>query len=266
MAALVEARGIGTRAGGEARNALPCFPVEHEHRLIVTTYEDAIVLRIDRQAGGRCNSVERQAPLYFKSLWIEDRNLVLVFEGNIDDPVGAAACPFSVAFDIDGADDVPGCSIDGGDVVGVMIVREDPSGVGIEVDSVRSLAYIDLLDHGQLGEVEHRDLILFSVAGEAVLLFGSNGDPVHAGGVFDGAYGCSGIGVEHIDAHTVGDIDAAGRAIDGDVVPPFAALNGISGLYFIVCRVRAKTRSKQNCHDTYDLLHIVSFSWTALSC
>src|SRR6202040_2239258 len=98
-------------------------------------------------------------------LWIERHDFVCVFAVDVDQAVSDHGL-FAVALSLHRTDYFAAIGVDGTDVVRSMIVREHPLRPRIVVDSVRSLAYINLLYKLQCRGIEHRDFILAAVARE----------------------------------------------------------------------------------------------------
>src|ERR1035441_535258 len=157
--------------------------------------------------------------LYFEGLRIEGADLALVLGGDIDEAILTEPCALAVAADRYRSHNFSLGCVDDGDIVRAVIVGEDAISTRVVVDAVRPFANLNLLDQGKVSRAEHGNLVLLAVGGEAVAGRGGEGDSMHAGGVFNCAQGCAGIGVQYVDANSVGDVDAAGVGVDVDVVP-----------------------------------------------
>src|SRR5258708_8790431 len=131
----------------------------------MSAYEDSVILRVDCEPGGSLHSIKRKVLLDLESFWIEDRYFVLVLKSNINQAILARSSTFSIAAHIHGANDITGRRIDRRNVVRVMVVCEYPLRPGVEINAVRSLAHIYLLDHGQIPSIKHRAFVFLSIPG-----------------------------------------------------------------------------------------------------
>ena len=130
-------------------------------------------------------------------------------------------------FELHGGDDVTGLGIDRGEGADrAAVIREDDLVVGLIVhDAVETGTDLDLLDHRQRLQIEHRDGLVAAVGREAVTSLRGEAGAVHARRVRNVA--------EHFarsafDYHHVGATrheHAARRGFDGDVIRPSVAFD-----------------------------------------
>src|SRR5450756_2083081 len=181
--------------------------------------------------------------LYFESLRIERSNLVLVFQRDVDQPVLPGDHAFAIAVYPSRTNHFASRSIDCRDVMGAMIVRKDPVGLLVVVDSVATLAHLNLLDQRKIAEIEDGNLILFTVRGEA--LFGrGDGNPMHAGRIFDCPNLSAAIGIEYVHANPMRYVDTTRVAVAGHIVPSFRPSNRIFILHLVWSNSLGKDRGK----------------------
>src|SRR6185503_14537797 len=116
-----------------------------------------------------------------------------------------------------------------------MIVGEHAFRARIVIDSVRSLADVDLIDELQGRWIEHRNFVLAAVARKPVLELRSDRDAMNARGIGDGADERAVVGIDYVHLGTVREIQAPRVAIDCYVVEAAIAGYGIASLDFISC-------------------------------
>src|SRR6266436_996038 len=131
------------------------------------------------------------------------------------------------------ADDRAVRGVDYGGVLAAAIEGEDAFGGGIIDDGIGVSAGLGRAERLESLCVEDRDGVASAVADETAAEIGSNGDAMHAWRIGDVAFNGVGVGVHDDNVRGVRDVDAAGVAIDIDVVPALIARNGNSFDYVI---------------------------------
>src|ERR1017187_5454190 len=228
----VPAGSVCAGASGKAGEHLGRWNIEHLRCLVVAAYKNAIVLPVDCKSGRSGDAVQRNMALDFEGRRIEGADLALVFEGDIDEAILAEPGALAVAADRYRAHNFSLGCVDDGDIVRTVIVGEDAIGTRVVVDAVRPFADLNLFDQGKVSRVEHGNLVLLAVGGEAVAGRRGECDSMHAGGIFNCAQRRAGVGVQYVDADSVGDVDAAGVGVDVDVVPAVGTGDRIACLDF----------------------------------
>ena len=127
-----------------------------------------------------------------------------------------------------------------------VVVGEDALSDGLIVDSVRPLTDIDLPDELQRSSVEDGDFVLLAVAGKAAVA-GGDGDAVHARRIGNGAHLFTRVGVEHLHLGGVRNVDAAGVAVNRNVVPSARAREWVAPGEFIARFAVQRSRACQEC-------------------
>src|SRR5712671_424230 len=116
--------------------------------------------------------------------------------------------------------------VDDGGVFAAAVEGEDALSCGIINDGVRIRVGFCGADGLQSFEIENRDGVGAAIAGEAAAEVCGYGDAVYAWCVGNVAFDGVGVGIHDYDVGAVGDVDAAGVAVDVNVVPAFVAGNG----------------------------------------
>src|SRR6185295_1477486 len=133
------------------------------------------------------------------------------------------------------------------DVMTPVIIGKDAFGARIVIDSVWSLAYINLINQLQRGRIKHRDFVLATVAGETMFELRRDSNTVHAGRVGNGPNQFTVIGVHNVDLCAMRKIKSASSAIDGYVVKPAIAGNRIASLEFVSCTALKYRQGNGHC-------------------
>src|SRR5216684_3901871 len=145
------------------------------------------------------------------------------------DPEGALAVrdrEFGFTAEGNGTDDGAVRGVDGGGIFAAAVESEDALGGGVVDDGVGISVGFYGADGFQSFEIEDGDSVGAAVAGEAAAEVRSDGDAVHALRVGNVAFDGVGVGVHDHGVRAVRDVDAAGVAVDVDIVPAFIAGDG----------------------------------------
>src|SRR5882762_4368278 len=118
--------------------------------------------------------------------------------------------------------------IDDGGVFAAAVKGEDALGGRVVNDGVGIRVGLCGADGLQSFEIENGDRVCAAIAGEAAAEVCGYGHAVDSGRVRNVAFDGVGIGIHDHDVGAVRDVDAAGVAVDVNVVPSFVAGNGNS--------------------------------------
>src|SRR6266851_3665222 len=223
----IETRIVHTHADRIAVDYLPGNSVHDDHlRLVTAADEEAVRLRVISQTRRSLRHTDRKTFLDFQGFRIERDYFGGVLEVDINDVI-SNHCLFAIAFRLHRSYHFACLGIDGGDVVRAVVVGEHAFRFGIVVDAVRPLADVDLLDKCQGRRVEHRDLVLAAIAGEAV--FESRGDrgPMDAGSICDRADEFATVRVQNFDLSRMRNVEPPRRTVDRDVIKAAGAANRV---------------------------------------
>src|SRR5258705_2649089 len=114
-----------------------------------------------------------------------------------------------------------------------VIIGKDAFSARIVVDSVWSLADVNLINQLQRSGIEHRDFVLATVAGETMFELRCDSNTMHAGSVGNGPNQLTVVSVHNVDLCAMRKIKPPSIAIDGYVVKPAIAWNRIASLEFV---------------------------------
>src|SRR5208337_4058766 len=109
--------------------------------------------------------------------------------------------------------------VDGGGVVAPAVQREDALAHVVVNDGIGILSCVHRAQHFQRFQVKNGDRVRAAVAGEPFAEVGRDRYAVDSLGVRNFADGSKRIRVQHDDFGTVRNVNTAGGAIHGDVVP-----------------------------------------------
>ena len=154
------------------------------------------------------------------------RVLALVVDEDAPLAVGRGALGRRV-LELDGRHDVSARGIDGRQRANrPAVIREDDLVVGLVVhDAVEAWPHLDLLDHLQRLQVEHRHRLIAAVGREAVAGLRRDPDAVHARGVRNVGQDLAGRSLDHHHVGAPRHEHAARGRVDGDVVGPSVAFD-----------------------------------------
>src|SRR6185437_11219577 len=183
-------------------------------------------------AGRRFRDSDRKSFLHLEGFRIEDNHLICVFKVYVHETVGNDR-RLAIAFDLHCAHNLTRLRVNRGDVVRAVVVSEDAFSAGIEINAVRSFTDFDFLNELQRRGIEHRNLVLTTVARKPVFELGSKRHTVNAGRVCDGPDQLTVVRIDHVDLRPVRQVQTSSVAIDRYVIKTAVAGNRITCLDFV---------------------------------
>jgi hypothetical protein len=108
----VEAICIYPLADRDGRNHSPIGVIDHRHHLIVAANKEALVLDVNRQAGGFLAGSQGPGVQHFQGLRIERDELTLVLDVHVDVSVAIGLCKLRLASEWDAAHNFARAGVD----------------------------------------------------------------------------------------------------------------------------------------------------------
>src|ERR1700722_14291436 len=156
-------------------------------------------------------------------LRIKFHQLGFVFDVYEDASLAVGYREFRLAAQCQRADYGPAGSIDSGDILTPVVHGEYPLSAGVIDDSVRIRSRPDGTESIEGFQIEDGDGVRTSITREAAAEIGSDGDAVHTLRVRNLPHHRTAVRIEHHNTASMRNVDAAGVAINRDIVPAFIA-------------------------------------------
>ena len=227
MRAGVKGIGVYPFADGDSGNHFAGGVVHHGHELVIAAEEQVMIFHINGHAGGAFAGGNGPAVGDGVGLGVNGHEFAGVFdivENAIG--VGIGLGEFGFAAFGDGGDDLAGIGGDDGGGLAAAVEGIDLILAGLEENAVGILAGGDGGGGLQGGEIHDAHLIGFAIADEKAVQFGGDGNAMNTEGVGD--FTGDGVRGKVNDQHlrAVGDIEAVGVGIHGEIIPAAIAGEG----------------------------------------
>src|SRR6266508_5466957 len=234
---------VDTRSNRKAVDYFPCIGVHDDHfGLIATTDEQAFRLGVISQTGRNFRHPNGKALFDLQRLRIEGHHLCGVLAVDINKTVASDDRLFAITIHFHRPYNIAGRGVEGCDVVRTVVIGEHSLRSRIVVDAVGPLADFDLLDDLQRRGVEHRDLILPAIAGEAALEVRCDRDTVDSRRVRDCAHDLSVISIQDVYLGPVRNVEPPRRTVQRHVIKTADAGDRVTTYYLVVSRALQQQR------------------------
>src|SRR5208282_2588722 len=180
--------------------------IQHGEVAAAAAHEEAAVLVVERQAGGRGAGSEGPAVLHLQRVDINVQRLILLFEIDVKIALTVRHGEFGAAAKRDGAHHSAIGGVEHGDVLAVAVHYVDALGERLVDDGIGLLAHLDSRERLQRLQIEGHDGIGASSGNVAAPKFSSNGDAVDARRARNGADHGERVGIQHIHLRGVRNV------------------------------------------------------------
>src|SRR5579862_9713526 len=219
----VEDAGVGACAGAQSGDDFASVRVHDNHFLVIACGEEPAILAVHGYAGGAFAGRQRPAMKHFQRLGIYFDDLILV--GNVDEDAALAVGhnELRLALELYRTGDGPGGGVNRGGAASSAIHDEDAFGDWFVGEGIGSFAGFHGTDLFQGFEVHDDHFAFVFIGRKAAAKFGHGQQAVGSVQAGDLADGSTGVDVQRVDMIFAADVEDAGRAIHGEIVPALGA-------------------------------------------